>query len=164
MKEEEKAAGDPSRFRLVYPNIQAVRTFFFLSPLPCDAMQNCQAKGGCRWESSWSVSPSLGGRARRRLLTLHVLEERHGAAAGDPGFPTGRKAAAAAARGREQGPEGKRRGGGTQRGAATQTNVAQGRERWVGEPGERERRCPQAAEVAERREGACKVLGTGRHR
>lgn len=106
-------------------------------------MQKCQAKG-------WQVGEffpcfrSLGGRARR-LLTLRVLEERHGATACVLGFPTGWKAVAAeaaAAGGRQEGPEGKRQGGGSQRGAATQANVALGGERWVGEREERRRRCP----------------------
>lgn len=102
-------------------------------------------KRGLQVGEFFACSRSLDGRARR-LLTLRVLEERHGATACVLGFPTGCKAVAAeaaAAGGREQeGPEGKRQGGGSQRGEATQTNVALGGERWVGERGERRRRCP----------------------
>lgn len=90
--ERRQSRKTPSRLTLVYPNIQGVWTFLFsfLFRLPSDAMQNCQAKGGCRWKSS-PAPGSLCGRARR-LLTLNVLDERHGAAALSPEFPIGWKA------------------------------------------------------------------------
>lgn len=92
-RERRQSRKTPSRLTLVYPNIQGVLDisfFSFLFRLPSDAMQNCQAKGGCRWKSS-PAPGSLCGRARK-LLTLNVLDERHGAVALSPEFPIGWKA------------------------------------------------------------------------
>ncbi|XP_078304078.1 uncharacterized protein LOC144616628 [Panthera onca] len=106
--------------------------FSFSTSMRCNA--ELPGKRRLQVGEFFACSRSLDGRARR-LLTLRVLEERHGATACVLGFPTGCKAVAAeaaAAGGRElEGPEGKRQGGGSQRGEATQTNVALGGERRI---------------------------------
>lgn len=52
---------NPSRFTLVYPNIQGVWTFFFFLSFLVLTSERCNAelpgkKGGCRWESSLARS------------------------------------------------------------------------------------------------------------
>lgn len=86
--EGKEEAEDPSRFRLVYANIQAVCTYFSLFHSHAMQCKSARQKGAAE-ERVVRVFLGVSAAARRGLLTPRVLEERPGAAACVPAFPTG---------------------------------------------------------------------------